>query len=598
MCERLQLHVRGFARGHGQELPAPGCAKLIGMNHMRAPRSLACARLLFAVFVLPFVQAGAQSPSTPAGDPTVAEVADGKLRGVQYGAGVVFKGIPFARPPVGELRWREPQPVVTWSGVRDATQPGSACTQVSTGLNGFVAPLAQAYGAPYQGESVQSSEDCLYLNVWVPAWPAQSALPVMVWLHGGANMAGSGSQSTYDGQALVSHGVVLVTINYRLGVFGFFSHPELSAESVHHSSGNYGLLDQLAALEWVRKNISRFGGDPQNVTLFGESAGAIDAGLLITSPLSSGLFRRVISQSGPTFGVGSARTLAEAESIGAAIGRAAPGHFSSTLQNLRGLPAAQMAELADQVLKAHFQDVGSAPLVVDGWVLPRSPQAALAKGAISRVDLLVGLNGRELSAFRVGAAARQTPKTDNGGGARQAIGRLADAAAPLYGAWTDPAIAWYLTKALIHRDAAIDQASNDMLVACPLGAMATLLLASGQKAFVYRFDRTIPGKGAATLGAFHSLEIPYVFRAFEDPSWRWLPFTSADSQLSAAIQAYWTQFAKTGNPNSAGLPNWPAWNNDAEPFLEMGTGADLAAQRGFSPTFCHLSPDRLRERLE
>ncbi|MDB6088815.1 MAG: Carboxylesterase, type [Gammaproteobacteria bacterium] len=412
-------------------------------------------------------------------------------------------------------------------------------------------------------------------------------------------MAGSGSQSTYDGAALVSHGVVLVTLNYRLGVFGFFSHPELSAESAHHSSGNYGLLDQLAALEWVRKNISRFGGDPKNVTLFGESAGAIDAGLLVTSPLSAGLFKRVISESGPPFGVGPVRTLAETESAGAAIGRAAPGHFTSTLQNLRGLPGAQLAELADQVLKAHFQDIGPAPIVVDGWVLPRSPQEAFARSEISRVDVLLGLNGRELSAFRVGAAARQTSETDSsGGGARQAIGRLADAAAPLYGAWTNPAIAWYLAKALIHRDAAIDQASNDMLVACPLGAMATLVLASGQKAFVYRFDRTIPGKGAAELGAFHSLELPYVFREFEDPSWRWLPFTSADSRLSAAIQAYWTQFAKTGNPNSAGLPNWPAWNNDEEPFLEMGIGADLAAQRRFSPTFCHLSPGRLREHLE
>jgi para-nitrobenzyl esterase len=175
-------------------------------------------------------------PSTAPGDSPVAEAADGKLRGVQYGSGAVFKGIPFARPPVGELRWRQPQPVVPWSGVRDATQPGSACTQGIGGLNGFVAPLAHAYSAQYEGGPVQSSEDCLYLNIWVPAWPTRSALPVMVWLHGGANTAGSGSQSTYDGEALVSHGVVLVTINYRLGVFGFFSHPELSQESVHHSS--------------------------------------------------------------------------------------------------------------------------------------------------------------------------------------------------------------------------------------------------------------------------------------------------------------------------------------------------------------------------
>jgi para-nitrobenzyl esterase len=420
----------------------------------------------------------------------------------------------------------------------------------------------------------------------------------MVWLHGGGNTAGSGSQSVYDGEALVSHGVVLVTINYRLGVFGFFSHPELSAESVHHSSGNYGLLDQLASLAWVRKNISRFGGDPDNITLFGESAGAIDAGVLITSPLSSGLFRRVISESGPAFGVGSARTLAEAESAGAAIGRAAPGRFTSTLQNLRGLPAAQMTELADQVLKAHFKDTGRAPLVVDGWVLPRLPQQAFAKGTIPKVDLLVGLNGRELSAFRVGAAAQHAGKAESGGGVRQALGRLVDAATPLYGAWTGAAITWYLGKALIHRNAAVDQASNDMLVACPIGAMATLLHAAGHKAFVYRFDRAIPGKGAADLGAFHSLELPYVFRAFENPTWRWLPFASADSRLSDAIQAYWTQFAKTGNPNSAGLPSWPAWSNDDEPFLEIGAGADLAARRDFSPAFCHLSPDRLRERLK
>jgi para-nitrobenzyl esterase len=565
---------------------------------MRSPRSLVWVRLLFAVFVLPFLQGAAEDPAAPVGETPVAEVADGKLRGLRYEAAVVFKGIPYTRAPIGDLRWREPQPVAPWSGVRDATRPGSPCTQGSAGLNGFVAPLAQAYGARFQGEPVESSEDCLYLNVWLPAWPPRRALPVMVWFHGGANVAGSGSQSVYDGEALVSHGVVLVTVNYRLGVFGFFSHPELSAESPHHSSGNYGLLDQLASLEWVRKNISRFGGDPDNVTVFGESAGAIDAGVLITSPLSSGLFRRVISESGPAFGAGSVHTLAEAESAGAAIGRAAPGQLNSTLQNLRALPAAQMTELADQVLKAQFKDIGPAPLVVDPWVLPRPPQQAFAKGAIAKVDLLVGLNGRELSAFRVGAAAKPAGKTEKGGGVRQALGRLADAVAPLYGAWTDAAITWYLGKALIRRGAAVDQASNDMLVACPIGAMATLVNAAGQKAFVYRFDRTIPGKGAADLGAFHSLELPYVFRAFEDPTWRWLPFTSADSRLSDAIQAYWTQFAKTGNPNSAGLPNWPAWSNDDESYLEIGAGADLAARRAFSPAFCHLSPDRLRKRLK
>ncbi|MDB6042462.1 MAG: Carboxylesterase, type [Gammaproteobacteria bacterium] len=407
----------------------------------RWPRSPVCARLLFAVLALPFLQGSSENPPAAARESPIAEVADGKLRGLQYDTAVVFKGIPYARPPVDDLRWREPQPVVTWSGVRDATRPGSPCTQSSAGLNSFVAPLALAYGARYDGEPVQSSEDCLYLNVWVPAWPPRSPLPVMVWLHGGSNTAGSGSQSVYDGTALVSHGVVLVTINYRLGVFGFFSHPELTAESPHKASGNYGLLDQLAALEWVHKNIGRFGGDPDNVTLFGESAGAIDAGVLMASPLSTGLFRRVISESGPAFVGGAPHTLAEAEAAGAAVGRAAPGHFTSTLQNLRALPAVQTAELADQVMKAHFPDMGSAVLL-DGWVLPRSPQQAFVQGAIRKIDLLVGLNGRELAAFRV-AAAKQPAKSDNGG-ARQTLGKLAGARLPLYGGWTDVAFAWIL----------------------------------------------------------------------------------------------------------------------------------------------------------
>lgn len=553
--------------------------------------------MLFAV--LPLLQGSAARPSAAPAEPPIAEIADGKLRGLQDETAVVFKGIPYARPPVDDLRWREPQPVVPWSGVRDATRPGSPCTQNSGGLNSFVAPLARAYGAHYEGEPVQSSEDCLYLNVWLPAWPPRTPLPVMVWLHGGANTAGSGSQSAYDGVALVSHGVVLVTINYRLGVLGFFSHPELTAESPHHSSGNYGLLDQLAALEWVRRNIARFGGDPDNVTLFGESAGAIDAGLLIASPLSSGLFRRVISESGPAFMGGSSHTRTEAEAAGAAAGKAAPGRFS-TLQNLRALPATQVVELIDQVMKLQFPDLASA-FILDGWVLPRSPQQAFAQGAIAKVDLLVGLNGRELAAFRAGAAGSQAATSGakpDGGSAHQTIGKFAKAVAPLYGAWTDVALAWYLGKALINRDAALDQAANDMFMACPLGAMATLVHAAGQRAYVYRFDRVVPGKGAAALGAFHSLELPYVFGTWEDPVWRWLPFTSADTRLAAAIQAYWTQFARTGTPNPAGWPAWPAWNNDAEPFLELGPAGDVASQRNFSPVFCHLAPDRLRQRLK
>ena len=199
--------------------------------------------------------------TAPASEPVV-RIGAGTLRGTIAGSAVAFRGIPYARPPVGELRWRPPQPPLPWQGVREALQPGSACTQRASGLTPFFAPLAQAYGATFEQPPVKSSEDCLYLDVWLPEWPVSRPLPVMVWLHGGSNTVGSGTQSTYHGVSLTQHGVLLVTLNYRLGVMGFFSHPALTAESPHHSSGNYGLLDQLAALDWVKQNIAQFGGDP------------------------------------------------------------------------------------------------------------------------------------------------------------------------------------------------------------------------------------------------------------------------------------------------------------------------------------------------
>ena len=246
----------------------------------------------FSKLVLPTSTTGSS------GEPLV-QISAGSLRGGSVGSAIAFRGIPYARPPVGQLRWQPPQPAAPWQGVRDALEPGSACTQRTSGLIPFIAPMAEAYGSPFDQPQVKSSEDCLYLDVWVPEWPVKRPLPVMVWLHGGSNTVGSGTQSTYDGVSLTRHGVLLVTLNYRLGVMGFFSHPELTAESPHHSSGNYGLLDQLAALNWVQQNIAQFGGDPDNVTLFGESAGAIDAARLMTSPLAAGLFKRVISESGP-----------------------------------------------------------------------------------------------------------------------------------------------------------------------------------------------------------------------------------------------------------------------------------------------------------
>jgi para-nitrobenzyl esterase len=524
----------------------------------------------------------------------LVQISTGVLRGTQIGSAVAFRGIPYARPPVGELRWQPPQPPPPWQGVRDAQQPGSACTQRVSGLTPFFAPMAQAYGSTFEQPPINSSEDCLYLDVWVPEWPVKRALPVMVWLHGGSNTVGSGSQSSYQGDFLTQHGVLLVTLNYRLGVMGFFSHPELTAESPHHSSGNYGLLDQLAALNWVKQNIAQFGGDPENVTLFGESAGAVDAGRLMTSPLAAGLFKRVLSESGPAFDAG--RTLSQAETFGSAVGLLAPGDAHSTpLEKLRALPAGEVEALVAKVRERTPTDITAA--MVDGWVLPLSPREAFLTGSIKKVDLLIGLNAREFSAFRLAAAAAAA-KSSGGPSSVAESGQLAkftQAARPYFASWTYPVIAMHLAKIFLNKNAGIDAAANDLIGACPIGAMASLTQASGQRVFVYRFDRSIPGKGEAELGAFHSLEIPYVFGTFRDREWRWLPSTASDAALSALLQTYWTNFAKTGDPNSSGLPDWPAWSDKAKEFLVVNKDASVSAQRNFPPPFSRLGSDELKQ---
>jgi len=268
------------------------------------------------------------SASFAVSNPT-ASVRSGKLRGsMTPDGGAVFKGIPFAQPPTGSLRWHAPLPAKAWSGVRDATAFGPACAQGgSMGVN--------------------SSEDCLYLNVWTPKWPMKSPAAVMVWIYGGGNFAGAASDPTFDGESLVRHGVVLVTVNYRLGVFGFLALPELSRESPHHVSGNYGLLDQIRALQWVHHNIARFGGDPGNVTIFGESSGSLDINVLMASPLSNGLYRRVIGESGP---VVDPPPLSEAERKGEALAAKLNISGASVIDKMRALSSDVLEKAADKVL--------------------------------------------------------------------------------------------------------------------------------------------------------------------------------------------------------------------------------------------------------
>jgi para-nitrobenzyl esterase len=519
----------------------------------------------------------------------LAQTEAGTLRGTYVGSAVAFMGIPYARPPVGELRWEAPEPAMPWTGVRDATRPGAACTQVPAGLGVFLGPMAKAYGSSYAEPPVQSSEDCLFLNVWTPEWPPKHGLPVMVWLHGGNNEVGSGAQSTYNGVSLTARGVVLVTTNYRLGALGFFSHPELTAKSPHHSSGNYGLLDQIAALRWVHDNIAHFGGDPQNVTLFGESAGAIDSTMLMTSPLAEGLFRRVISESGPVFAP--PQTLPQAEAVGKSVGEQAPGDVHRTpLERLRALPAAEVEKLVEP-FKIQFAET----FTVDGWVLSQSPQNAFLNGSIKKVDLLIGHNGREFSGFRLldAATAKSPGKQKDDSPTMQ---DLVDFARPYFGNWAKPAIALYVGDMLVRSTTGVDKAFSDLGFVCPIGATAALTSDAGQRVYVYRFDRSILGRGEEELGAFHILEVPFVFGALRDPIWHWLSFTPEDAALSNLIQTYWTNFAKSGDPNAQGLPNWPAWTDSKKEFLNIRKDASISAQKNFQPLFSSLSADDLRAR--
>ena len=549
---------------------------------------------MFAALVV-----SAQKPHPPSPAGPVVHLASGALLGRQQGNISVFQGIPFAAPPLGPLRWREPQPVAPWKGIRDATQPSRPCSQSLEGVDSVIAPLAAAYGVTYLPQQLDPSEDCLYLNVWSAQLHAGANLPVMVWIHGGSNRVGSGAEAGYDGSALASHGVVVVTINYRLGVMGFFAHPELTVESPHHGSGNYGILDQVAALQWVRQNITQFGGDPANVTIFGESAGSIDATTLMISPLTTGLFRRVIAESGPAFGLGPAQNLARMEGLGEAVGKEAGGKPGAQLEVLRKLPAAQLAQIEARLIASQFKGYDPNAPIVDGWVLTHSPASAFALGKLQHVDLLVGFNAREFSAFRVGAAAAAKKSTQPPAkpGLSETIKATAGVARPLYGSWTDLAVATYMAKILFHGDPAIDQASNDIVAACPSGAEAALTTSAGQHAYLYRFDRSVPGKGESTLGAFHSIEIPYVFGTFKARTFSWLPFDSTDQKLSQTVQSYWINFARSGNPNGPGLPQWQPWNSDKEPFLSFSQSGDAVPQQDFSPPYCHLSPDRLKKQL-
>jgi para-nitrobenzyl esterase len=469
----------------------------------------------------------------------VVTIESGKLQGaVETGPSSlrVFRGVPFAAPPVGDLRWREPQSVARWSGIRQATEFGPRCMQ-------------QPLFSDMMFRSPAPSEDCLYLNVWTPAkmdGSHQRKLPVLLYIYGGGFMAGDSSEKRYDGAALARRGIVVVTVNYRLGVFGFFSHPELTASSPHHASGNYGLLDQAAALKWVERNISAFGGDPKRITIGGESAGSIAVSALMASPLSRRDIAGAIGESGGMMQSLTPPPLYEAEQRGAAFSQGIGAH---TLAELRAMPADKLLAAQGAAKDMPFD------AVIDGYFLTEPPEVTFGNGRAAHVALLLGTNSQEGPAE--GVLGNTPPTVANyRAGLAHLFGDKADAVFALYPAKTD-------AEVLLSATALV----SDHFLAASTWKWFDLQRRTGAPTYYYYFTRVRPRWVGDTSGnpppwgAVHSSEIEYALGNLDaNPRYVW---TDDDRKVSATMSAYFANFIKTGDPNGKGLPAWPKASLDA-----------------------------------
>ncbi len=469
-------------------------------------------------------------------EPGQVKVEGGIIQGAVTSDLAIYKGIPFAAPPVGDLRWKAPQPVEKWSGVKQAVE---------------YAPAPMQGGNPASGKS----EDCLYLNVWTPAQSAKEKLPVMVWIYGGGFSFGSTSDPVHNGEHLARKGVILVSIAYRVGQLGFLAHPELSAENPQKVSGNWGLLDQIAGLQWVKRNIAAFGGDPNRVTIFGESAGAISVSMLCASPLAKGLFQGAISQSGGSFGPTRPETY--------------PGENMKTLQQaeqagvdyLRNAGAASIAELrkVEAGKLPMGMGMGGAWPIVDGYVIPGDQYALYEAGKYNDVPVLVGYNSDEGLSFSPG----RTP------------GEYAAGVSQRYGPFADT-----LLKAYPAGESTVPRSARNLMRDAAFGwhtwSWARLQSKTGKsKVFYYYFDQhpLFPGDSSqADHGTPHGADVAYVFmhvgRSDEERA-------ASDRQMSDLMASYWTQFVKSGDPNGEELPEWPLFS-EANPLV-MYLGPNVTA---------------------
>lgn len=481
-------------------------------------------------FLSPFLYSCTDTPRIP-----VATTEAGQIQGRRAEGLSVYLGVPFAQPPTGELRWREPQPPVPWTGVRPTVAFAPACIQKGVSMPGEPEP--------------ETSEDCLYLNIWSPAEDPSDRRPVMVWIYGGAFANGATSFSLYSGENLARKGVVVVSIAYRVGALGFLAHPELTAESPLATSGNYGLMDQIAALRWVRSNVAAFGGDPDRVTVFGQSAGATSISILMASPPAGGLFQRAIGQSGGLFEpprIAPQFYLENAERDGVSY---ATSVGAASLADLRALPA-------DELLGGEARAVNHP--VIDSWLLPDDPYAVFAQGRQHDVPLLVGFNADE------GRSLIDSTRLTAGTFVEDITRHWGHLPPPLLDAYTDD----------FENDAQAIRArldfERDLRFGWDVWTWARLQAETGSAgAYAYYFSHVPPFPDDTPYsgwGASHFAELWYVFGKLDDETWAW---RDQDRELADTIMEYWVNFATSGDPNGRGLPRWPRFTGSIGPVLHL-----------------------------
>ena len=492
----------------------------------------------------------------------VVTTTTGDVQGLRLDSLRVFKGIPYAAPPVGALRWRPPEPRQPWSGLLQANQFGPACIQPRTRVPNV-----------YTSDITPTGEDCLSLNVWAPADAAHA--PVFFWIHGGALVGGASKEPVYDGAPLARRGIVVVSINYRLGVLGYLAHPELSRESAQGVSGNYGLLDQIAALRWVRANISEFGGDPSNVTIAGESAGGLSVMYLMASPLARGLFAKAIAQSAYMISTPELKEARFGEKPSEEAGARLAGALHA--RNISTLREANAQDLTEAAAGAGFQPFAS----IDGYVMKRQLVEVFERGEQAPVPLLAGFNSGEIRSLRFLAPPVPESAEKYEAVIRERYGDLADEFLRLYPS-TDMQESIFAT-------------ARDNLYGWTAERLVRNQTAIGQPSYLYLFDHGYPAEDAAGLHAFHASELPYVFGTTDRTPALWpkIPADATEGRMTEAMTGYWSSFARTGEPRANGEPAWPRYGTTAG-YMNFG-GIPRASQH-LMPGMFELHEEAVRRR--